>query len=165
MTHAKHVAPIQVCAADADLLSMKGANSRTNSAGKVGMNQLAAVLLSSVFLLSFITFTEARSYSPRTTTYHSKSGAYMGKTVAQGNAAKTYNRSGKMVSRSVRQGNTTNTYSRSGQMVGKTVKQGNSVRTYNRKGQLTSNTVQQGNTVTTRDKTGRLVAKTTFNKR
>lgn len=44
----------------------------------------------------------------------------MGKTVAQGNTAKTYNRSGKMVSKSVRQGNTVTTRDRTGRLVGKT---------------------------------------------
>jgi YD repeat-containing protein len=99
---------------------MKGGISPNNQHRGFNMRKLAVVLISSVFLLSLFTFAEARSYSPRTTTYRAKSGAYMGKTVAQGNTAKTYNRSGKMVSKSVRQGNTVTTRDSTGRLVGKT---------------------------------------------
>jgi hypothetical protein len=47
-------------------------------------------------------------------TYQSGSGAYLGKSVQQGNSAKYYNKQGSLIGRSERQGNEVKYYDKSG---------------------------------------------------
>jgi len=79
----------------------------------------------------------------KTRTYQSGSGAYLGKSVQQGNSGKYYNKQGSFVGRSERQGNEVRYYDKSGKMVTRTVQQGNTIKVYDRSGKMVGNSVQK----------------------
>jgi YD repeat-containing protein len=79
----------------------------------------------------------------KTRTYQSGSGAYLGKSVQQGNSAKYYNKQGSFVGRSERQGNEVRYYDKSGKMVTRTVQQGNTIKVYDRSGKMVGQSVQK----------------------
>jgi len=79
----------------------------------------------------------------KTRTYQSKSGAYLGKSVQQGNSTKYYDKQGSLIGRSERQGNEVRYYDKSGKMVNRSVQQGNSTKVYDRSGKMVGESVQK----------------------